>query len=142
LRWGLANFLPRRALNNNAPNLCLLRSWDYRHEPPCLAFQTISVQCEDAGCKKPCGSFKMLLATHYGMLYSFVMLFHRLQNIENGMKQFLKEEALSLISKFEFISRESQMKHFQDSFRRLRNDPAWTHHHFLLFIIYHLSKIL
>jgi hypothetical protein len=28
------NFLPRMALNHNPPDLCLLSSQDYRHEPP------------------------------------------------------------------------------------------------------------
>jgi hypothetical protein len=32
LRWGLANFLLRLALNCNPPYLCHPRSWDYRHE--------------------------------------------------------------------------------------------------------------
>jgi hypothetical protein len=27
------NYLPRLALNHNPPDLCLLSSWDYRHEP-------------------------------------------------------------------------------------------------------------
>jgi hypothetical protein len=29
---GLANYLPRLALNQSPPNLSLLSSWDYRHE--------------------------------------------------------------------------------------------------------------
>jgi hypothetical protein len=34
LRSGLANYLPGLALNLDPPDLCLLSSWDYRHEPP------------------------------------------------------------------------------------------------------------
>jgi hypothetical protein len=37
LRWGLANFWPRLVSNYDCPNFCLLSSWDYRGEPPCLA---------------------------------------------------------------------------------------------------------
>jgi hypothetical protein len=32
-RWGLVNYLPRLASNPNPPDLCLLSSWDYWHEP-------------------------------------------------------------------------------------------------------------
>jgi hypothetical protein len=32
LRWALANFLSRLALNCNPPNLYLLSTWNYKHE--------------------------------------------------------------------------------------------------------------
>jgi hypothetical protein len=32
LSWGLANVLPRLASNFDHPDLCLLRSWDYRYD--------------------------------------------------------------------------------------------------------------
>jgi hypothetical protein len=31
------NYLPGLALNRDPPDVCLLSSWDYRHEPQCLA---------------------------------------------------------------------------------------------------------
>jgi hypothetical protein len=34
LRWGVANFLPRLALNLYSPDLCILNSWDHTSEPP------------------------------------------------------------------------------------------------------------
>jgi hypothetical protein len=37
LRWGLANFFPRLALNLSPQNLHFLSSWGYRHELPHLA---------------------------------------------------------------------------------------------------------
>jgi hypothetical protein len=38
LRWGgLCYYLPRLVLNLDPPDLCLLRSWDYRCEPSCPA---------------------------------------------------------------------------------------------------------
>jgi hypothetical protein len=35
--WGLDNFCPRLALTCHPPDLCLLNSWDDRHEPPGLS---------------------------------------------------------------------------------------------------------
>jgi hypothetical protein len=40
---GLINFLPRLAENLDPPDLCLLSSWDYRHEPLCLAGNTFYI---------------------------------------------------------------------------------------------------
>jgi hypothetical protein len=37
LRWYLANFLSKLALNNQPPDLCLPSSWNYRCDLPCLA---------------------------------------------------------------------------------------------------------
>jgi hypothetical protein len=37
LRSGLANFLPRLALNQYRPDLWLSSKWNYRCEPSCLA---------------------------------------------------------------------------------------------------------
>jgi hypothetical protein len=33
LRWSFANFFPGLALNHSPPNLCLLSSWNNKHEP-------------------------------------------------------------------------------------------------------------
>jgi hypothetical protein len=39
LRCGLLNFLPGLASNHSLPELYLLSSWNYRHEPLYLAYQ-------------------------------------------------------------------------------------------------------
>jgi hypothetical protein len=44
-RWGLLNYLPGLASNDKPPDLSLLSSYNYRHEPPVPSEFTVTESC-------------------------------------------------------------------------------------------------